>query len=114
MVAVGKEKEVRGKALSLTSFFGAVNEARTRDPQLGKLMLYQLSYYRSDFYVAKVMKNFQKQNMQHEFLWTLSAKNGGHAVAITGKGNIFHCHGIAYIAAEYLAAVVNVGIVEIY
>ena len=25
---------------------GAVNEARTRDPQLGKLMLYQLSYYR--------------------------------------------------------------------
>ena len=28
------------------SFAGAVNEARTRDPQLGKLMLYQLSYYR--------------------------------------------------------------------
>ena len=26
--------------------FGAVSEARTRDPQLGKLMLYQLSYYR--------------------------------------------------------------------
>ena len=25
----------------------AVDEARTRDPQLGKLMLYQLSYYRS-------------------------------------------------------------------
>ncbi len=25
----------------------AVNEARTRDPQLGKLMLYQLSYYRN-------------------------------------------------------------------
>ena len=25
---------------------GAVNGARTRDPQLGKLMLYQLSYYR--------------------------------------------------------------------
>ncbi len=25
---------------------GAVSEARTRDPQLGKLMLYQLSYYR--------------------------------------------------------------------
>ena len=27
-------------------FIGAVSEARTRDPQLGKLMLYQLSYYR--------------------------------------------------------------------
>ena len=26
--------------------FRAVNGARTRDPQLGKLMLYQLSYYR--------------------------------------------------------------------
>ena len=25
---------------------GAVSEIRTRDPQLGKLMLYQLSYYR--------------------------------------------------------------------
>ena len=25
----------------------AVNGARTRDPQLGKLMLYQLSYYRN-------------------------------------------------------------------
>ena len=24
----------------------AVSETRTRDPQLGKLMLYQLSYYR--------------------------------------------------------------------
>ncbi len=26
--------------------FGAVDGVRTRDPQLGKLMLYQLSYYR--------------------------------------------------------------------
>ncbi len=25
---------------------GAENETRTRDPQLGKLMLYQLSYFR--------------------------------------------------------------------
>ena len=28
------------------SFFGAENEVRTRDPQLGRLMLYQLSYFR--------------------------------------------------------------------
>ncbi len=27
---------------------GAVNGARTRDPQLGKLVLYQLSYYREE------------------------------------------------------------------
>ena len=26
--------------------FGAEDEARTRDPQLGRLMLYQLSYFR--------------------------------------------------------------------
>lgn len=26
---------------------GAVDGTRTRDPQLGKLMLYQLSYYRN-------------------------------------------------------------------
>ncbi len=34
--------------------FGAVNGARTRDPQLGKLMLYQLSYYRVGFSPAKI------------------------------------------------------------
>ena len=27
--------------------YGAINGARTRDPQLGKLVLYQLSYYRN-------------------------------------------------------------------
>ncbi len=27
-------------------FLGAENETRTRDPQLGKLVLYQLSYFR--------------------------------------------------------------------
>ncbi len=37
---------------------GAVNEARTRDPQLGKLMLYQLSYYRI-FPSAKLQKIFE-------------------------------------------------------
>ena len=30
----------------LFSIEGAVSGTRTRDPQLGKLMLYQLSYYR--------------------------------------------------------------------
>ncbi len=28
------------------AFFGAGDETRTRDPQLGRLMLYQLSYAR--------------------------------------------------------------------
>ena len=31
------------------SFFGAENETRTRDPNLGKVMLYQLSYFRLSF-----------------------------------------------------------------
>ena len=43
----------------LTSFFGAENEARTRDPNLGKVVLYQLSYFRIydpffSFGIAKV------------------------------------------------------------
>ena len=36
-----------------TGYRRAANEARTRDPQLGKLMLYQLSYYRICFYGDK-------------------------------------------------------------
>ncbi len=35
---------------------GAENETRTRDPQLGKLMLYQLSYFRVNT-VAKIPDN---------------------------------------------------------
>ena len=33
-------------AFLLTSVLGAENETRTRDPNLGKVMLYQLSYFR--------------------------------------------------------------------
>ena len=33
-------------------FVRAVNGARTRDPQLGKLMLCQLSYYRKPFEIS--------------------------------------------------------------
>ena len=46
----------------------AVGEARTRDPQLGKLMLYQLSYYRGlgspswGFSGAKVVRSFYYYN----------------------------------------------------
>ena len=40
--------ELRGhKKLKLTATHGAGNETRTRNPQLGRLMLYQLSYSRS-------------------------------------------------------------------
>ena len=39
----------QGSALPLSYMgicFGAEDEAQTRDPQLGRLMLYQLSYFR--------------------------------------------------------------------
>ena len=32
---------------------GAENEVRTRDPQLGRLMLYQLSYFRKNWWAEK-------------------------------------------------------------
>ncbi len=41
-----REQSLRFRYGYLNVFCGAGNEARTRDPQLGKLMLYQLSYSR--------------------------------------------------------------------
>ena len=38
--------ELRGRARYSLTENGAGDEARTRDPQLGRLMLYQLSYSR--------------------------------------------------------------------
>ncbi len=34
------------KKRTLIAFFGAEDETRTRDPHLGKVMLYQLSHFR--------------------------------------------------------------------
>ena len=36
-------------SISADLFFGAEDEARTRDPNLGKVVLYQLSYFRVCF-----------------------------------------------------------------
>ena len=62
--------------------FGAENETRTRDPNLGKVMLYQLSYFRicnpilfvwdckgtHFFLISKFFcKNFQKKCKNHMF-----------------------------------------------
>ena len=45
-------------SISADLFFGAEDEARTRDPNLGKVVLYQLSYFRIvplfSFGIAKV------------------------------------------------------------
>ena len=55
------------KSAFLLTFFGAENETRTRDPNLGKVMLYQLSYFRKSnaffsFGIAKVRINFKLPN----------------------------------------------------
>ena len=39
-------------------FFRAKDEIRTRDPNLGKVMLYQLSYFRLLFASANIENNF--------------------------------------------------------
>ncbi len=44
--------------------FGAGNETRTRDPDLGKVVLYQLSYSRieSDLLSSAFSKTYRNQN----------------------------------------------------
>ena len=46
--------ELRGLELTINreSNIGAGDEIRTRDPQLGRLMLYQLSYTRSSCHIS--------------------------------------------------------------
>ena len=39
----------------LHRLYRAANEVRTRDPQLGRLMLYQLSYFRINSYLWEVV-----------------------------------------------------------
>ena len=48
---------------------GAENEARTRDPQLGKLMLYQLSYFRVCWGKGNVFLNCSQKNAPKKCLF---------------------------------------------
>ena len=48
-----KKRILIANYLTIRILFGAANGTRTRDPQLGKLMLYQLSYCRKC--AAKIM-----------------------------------------------------------
>ena len=47
-----RNKKERVYRNDVPSLFRAEDEAQTRDPQLGRLMLYQLSYFRN-FFVGK-------------------------------------------------------------
>jgi hypothetical protein len=44
--------ELRGPSQTSIAAIGAGDETRTRDPQLGRLMLYQLSYTRPRFEIS--------------------------------------------------------------
>ena len=52
---------------SVLKEFGAGNEARTRDPDLGKVVLYQLSY-------SRVVKYCRKQGVLYGCFSTAQAK----------------------------------------
>ncbi len=43
----GRNEKPRQR-VGASAFFGAGNETRTRDPNLGKVVLYQLSYSRAE------------------------------------------------------------------
>ena len=42
---------------AISALYGAENETRTRDPHLGKVMLYQLSYFRNLFFISAIQFN---------------------------------------------------------
>ena len=54
-----KKRILIANYLTIRILFGAANGIRTRDPQLGKLMLYQLSYCRISKTGTKVIYIFQ-------------------------------------------------------
>ena len=53
----------------LFSFAGAENETRTRDPNLGKVMLYQLSYFRIFSTGAKIMSFLVSAKLSIKKVW---------------------------------------------
>ena len=48
-----------------TPSFRAENETRTRDPNLGKVMLYQLSYFRNCYLVKEMRLELTRHNCHY-------------------------------------------------
>ena len=65
---------------SMLKIIGAGDEARTRDPQLGKLMLYQLSYTRI-FIIIRLSVSFRKSTKTFFINSFWQDINGGHVSA---------------------------------
>ena len=59
-------KEIKRKEMHRSASLGAENETRTRDPDLGKVVLYQLSYFRVG--TTKVRTIFMFANFFRFFL----------------------------------------------
>ena len=56
-----RNKKERVHRSDVPSLYRAEDEAQTRDPQLGRLMLYQLSYFRNLFLWAKMDSNHRRR-----------------------------------------------------
>ena len=56
-----RNKKERVHRNDVPSLYRAEDEAQTRDPQLGRLMLYQLSYFRNFFLWAKMDSNHRRR-----------------------------------------------------
>ena len=61
----GQKKENQQMLDSHSLFLRAENEARTRDPNLGKVMLYQLSYFRIFVLVKEMRLELTRQYCHH-------------------------------------------------
>ena len=60
-----KEEVLNANCLTFRIFLRAEDGAQTRDPQLGRLMLYQLSYFRKDQRPFKSQKVWAKMDSNH-------------------------------------------------
>ena len=68
-----KKENSDSQHLTIRILFGAANGTRTRDPQLGKLMLYQLSYCRISKTETKVIYIFQPTKYK-QTIFTITIK----------------------------------------
>ena len=68
-----KKRILIANYLTIRILFGAANGIRTRDPQLGKLMLYQLSYCRISKTETKVIYIFQPTKYK-QTIFTITIK----------------------------------------
>ena len=70
----------------LTVCLGAENEVRTRDPQLGRLMLYQLSYFRKILRILRV--SWRRLGKENKFYFSLGLHKNSALIPSLGPSKI--------------------------